>query len=525
MTRESTSAQLERYSRLRSFGRGVVLLGTLSAGAVAGGKLFAERFGNTEGKVCAVTVEVEHDVFDTNKTPAAKVSTINSAWIEFPNVHSNPFLKTSARVTDVDEEGVTELRELIDSGNEDDITQYESRCRRDAKWVVQKSVGHTILAGTSGALLGSMSAWGCLHLSSRVKRALRLEETKGKTLIPVSLLLAGAPALGSIAWAAGSFHDSAAKQPVYRGYFEDLENTVDLSKVSLEGYQQQGREFTRWIEQVAKLQESLASPEQTPNYVTILSISDIHSRPCAYERVQLLADAVGADFITNEGDEVEWDERESGLLVPADSCNGVDGPGDVDREIIQVEGNHDNDAVMDALDALSNVDVLDGETKTVSFTNQGGTRDSVRILGVPDRRYEADDVLQGRDEIKSNLISLLTDEEIQTIARGEYDILMAHDPKLVKELEYAGLLPDDIKLVSTGHTHKNKVDLETADVPILTTGSSGGGGLRSFERSGQPSEYSVIYLDPDTKDVVRISLISVTNQGEISIRNVDMSEG
>lgn len=504
--------------------RNAVTLGALSVFAFGGGKVFAEQFGSTEGRVCPITVEVSHDVFDIQKTPSVTASTVKSAWVEIPNAHDNPVLKTRATLVDVDREGIAELRDLIENGSEESVADLEQRCQRDAEWLIKKSAVKTVGAGTAGAAIGALAGWGALHTSKKIRESLALDEGRRLVLVPASLLVVGVPAAASLTWAGMTVDEQALENPIAQGYFSDLEDTIRLSEQSLKGYQKQGREFTQWVEQVAQLQEGLTNPESAPDYITILSIADIHSRPCAYERVKLLAVAYDVDFITNGGDEVEWDERESGLLTPPGSCDGVDSPEQVGFKILQVEGNHDDDAVMANLDALSNVMVLDNEIVTMPYDKADGTSDSVRILGIADTRFEGDDPIEGRDEQKKNLLDRLSEAEIMNIARGDYDILLFHDPQLIEELERAGLLPRDIKLVSMGHRHVNKVASTEDGVPLLTTGSSGGAGLRGLNGGGYPSEYSVVYLDPDTKEVVRISLISVTNEGEISIRNVDMTE-
>lgn len=501
--------------------RVAALGGALWLGAVVGGNTAIELAGETEGEVCAVTATVEHTPFTIHTSePSVEAQLAPGFSANIPKASSNPFLKSSVSITDIDKEEIKTLQQTLESGSTSELQALEEVCRREARALVVESGKNAIAVGGIGALIGSLSVYAGIN----VLRPTEMNRKRRLLLLASATLFAALPGLSSMAWAGSTVNEEAFKNPRYEGYLKDIEEIVDSGKLTLKGYQEKSGELTRWIEQIAQLQQELTAPTEDDGYLRFMVISDIHSRPCAYERIALLAAAYDTEFILNPGDEYEWAETESGLLAPKGGCNGVNGPDDIKQPIFQVKGNHDPDSAMKMLDQIDNVTVLDEEPSTIYYTI-GGVKRKLTLMGIPDLRYTPDDEMQGADEAKTNLLELYLPERFEAIEKAKPDILMTHDPQLLKEMSQEDLIPESASLLAAGHTHTAKVHQKTDyNAPLLVTGSSGGGGLRTYEGNGQPSAYSMVFMDPATKKVVRIELISVSNEGVVTIENVDVQQ-
>jgi predicted MPP superfamily phosphohydrolase len=489
------------------------------AGAVIGGNTAIELAGETEGQVCAVSASIEHTPFTTHTSDPSFVAQLAPGFsAAVPEVSDNPFLKSRLTVTDIDRDKVEKLQNTLANGSTAELKELEQLCRDDARDLLSESGKNAILFGGVGSLIGGLSVFAAVNLIKPTE----LARSKRLALMVSTTALAALPGIGSLAWAGSTINEDALKNPEYRGVLRDIEELVDSGRLTLEGYQEKSGELTRWIEQTAELQQALTEPTEKDGSLRILAIADVHSRPCTYERAELLARAYGVDFIINKGDEYEWAENEAGLIVPEDGCSGINGPADVDIPFYQVKGNHDSDSAMEKIDDIENVTVLDEEPIKIQY-EVDGTAGVLTLMGIPDVRYTPDDSMLGESEPRTDLLSLYTPERFSRIKQYQPDILITHDPRLLEEMQQEMLIPESVKLLGAGHLHRAQIDQESYTALLLITGSSGGGGLRTYNGKGQPSQYSVIFMDPESKQVKRIELISVTNEGVVTLRNVDTS--
>lgn len=504
----------QKSARWQRLACGVLML----AGATLGGNTAAKHLGVTEGQVGPLTVEVQHEplaIFSDQPKLSAQLAPGFPAQV--PAAHESPFLRSNARVTDVNAEKVTELRDFLDTATSDDTSALEVDLQDQLQQLADHSAKKTVVAGGFGALGGGLAAYGLFN----VLKPLGLRRRQLVGMLGTSIVLSGVLPSASFALAYNTINEQAIRNPELGGYLKDVDEVAQTAELSLQAYQEKSGALTQWIEQIVSLRDELLSDQPDSQYIKLLGISDIHSRPCTYGRVQMLAEAFDVTAIFNNGDEYEWGLSLEDQLRQAETvCPQGNSPDDVSYEIIQVKGNHDSEEMMGLLDQLENVTVTDGSIYTLWYHWNGAPK-RIRVLGIADKRYTADDALTGENEGAITL-QLLSDEERQLIAQGDYDILMTHDPNLFQELDTAGLLPTDVSLLAAGHTHRAQVDQQSYDAPLLVTGSTGGGGLRTYQNGGQATAFSVVYLEPESLEVVRIDLISVDNDGRFSIRNVDV---
>jgi hypothetical protein len=156
-----------------------------------------------------------------------------------------------------------------------------------------------------------------------------------------------------------------------------------------------------------------------------------------------------------------------------------------------------------------NAVVLDGDAETVA---------GLRIWGIGDPRYTPNkDQRSGTDQEREvaaafapTVAAKLNRDELGT-DQPDIDVALIHDARAGADL--GGLVP----LVLAGHTHKaGEAHLGDDDETlVLTEGSTGGAGLRGLQGDEpHPLTASVLYFDPDTKELIAYDQISVKGFGE-----------
>jgi predicted phosphodiesterase len=203
--------------------------------------------------------------------------------------------------------------------------------------------------------------------------------------------------------------------------------------------------------------------------VRILHVSDIHSNPLGLEIARDLARQFDVDAILDTGDLTSF-----GYPVEARM-------GDLIREIrrpyLYVPGNHDSDANRAALDAVPNVELLDGDTTVV-----GG----IEILGVGDPTFTATNEIDSDEAAEIRLGEAPAVAAL--VAREQPDVLAVHDTRV------AGDSYGTVPVIVAGHRHRSKVE-ERDGTLVLTVGSTGATGLGAFlVKEGQPYEARLLHF-------------------------------
>jgi predicted phosphodiesterase len=188
--------------------------------------------------------------------------------------------------------------------------------------------------------------------------------------------------------------------------------------------------------------------------VRILHVSDIHSNPIGLEVTRQLAERFAVDAVLDTGDLTSFGLPIEGRL--GDLLENIPVP------YLFVPGNHDSDGNRATLDAVKNVELVDGRVVNVK---------GVRILGLADPTFTATNQIdsdQARAKKRSAAPAVTA-----AVIRDQPDVLAVHDPVMGEGAW--GHVP----LVVAGHTHQRATARHDGTL-VLTVGSTGSTGLGSF---------------------------------------------
>lgn len=502
----------------------VVRLLLVTAVALAVGNTAALQFGHTEGKVGPATIEVTHDLLGSTFNGGQVIGDVEPAGtVRFEDIFTSPLL-TELRIRGIDQAEALSLRYDFDS--QAAAQGLEDRLLSQARSLLIRSAIVSTLWFVAGAAVGALAALGVLALLSRrlVGHVLRRRAWKAVGgLTAVSLVVS----LGVFGAAAGTLRPDGLARPQLTGYLSQADTLLRATGTSLSDYQDHSKRLSSWLNQLAETQRQFTQFSTRPTddgLLRFLVISDVHSRPCTYDRVRTIAQVFGVAFVVNAGDETEWGSDLESSLLTGDSCaprSRASYLTDVDGEpiqVFQVKGNHDSAATMATLAAEPNVTVLDHSGATVTTVVQNAEV-TVSLYGIGDTRFTPDDGLVGKKEGTSSPLGGKGFTAARDVAQANANIVITHDPKAFAEMDDA--YPScfsDASLLIAGHTHKEDTSKRIEDVPLLINGTTGGGGLRTAEggNSGQASVMTVVYMDPSSKQIVRYGIVSVDNDGSFS---------
>jgi predicted phosphodiesterase len=303
---------------------------------------------------------------------------------------------------------------------------------------------------------------------------------------------------------AATFDAEAVAEPRYSGLLTvaptavgDVEAIVDR----FGEYRAQLSDLVTNIVTLYRVAEGLPTFEPTDGMVRLLHVSDIHLNPAAFEVISEVSDQFAVDAIVDTGDITDWGTSTEEAIV--------DEIGRLDVPYVWVRGNHDSRQTQEAVSRQPNAIVLDGEATDVA---------GLRIWGIGDPRYtpnkeelsESETEQERADNYAPIVADRLAEDE-----PPEADVVMVHDRRTAADL--AGEVP----LVLAGHGHNPREDRlgddadDADDTLVLTEGSTGGAGLRGLQgEEPEPLTASILYFDPETRELVAYDRITVLGAGE-----------
>jgi predicted MPP superfamily phosphohydrolase len=303
---------------------------------------------------------------------------------------------------------------------------------------------------------------------------------------------------------AATFDANAVAEPRYTGLLTAAPAAVGDVKSIIERYGEYRAQLSELVGNVVTLYlaaEDLPTFEPSDDTIRVLHVSDVHLNPQAFDLMEQLIDQFGIDVIVDTGDLTDWGTEPEGRLV--------DEIGRLELPYVYVRGNHDSRRTQRAVADQPNAVVLDGDAKTVA---------GLRFWGIGDPRYTPNkDQPSGTDHEREaaaafapTVAAKLNRDELGT-DQPDIDVALIHDARAGADL--GGLVP----LVLAGHTHKVG-DARLGDddeTLVLTEGSTGGAGLRGLQGDEpHPLTASVLYFDPETKELIAYDQISVKGFGE-----------
>jgi predicted phosphodiesterase len=219
--------------------------------------------------------------------------------------------------------------------------------------------------------------------------------------------------------------------------------------------------------------------------VRILHVSDVHSNPLGLEVTRQLAERFAVDAVLDTGDLTSFGLPIEGRL--GELIENIPVP------YLFVPGNHDSAGNRAALDAVKNVELVDGRVVDVK---------GVRILGIADPTFTATNLMdsgQARARKRNAAPQVAADVD------AHYpDVLAVHDPVMGEGAW--GHVP----LIVAGHTHQ-RASVRHDGTLVLTVGSTGSTGLGSFLVDTKKSyEAEVLrFVDSDLVSIDRVALRGV----------------
>ena len=321
------------------------------------------------------------------------------------------------------------------------------------------------------AVLGALTL-GALVFRRRLRRAL------------FAAGLAAAVVLGSGGAAAATWNPEAVTEPRYEGLLAIAPSLVGDAQSIVSDFEKYERQLAKLVTNVSRLYDvtsTLPAYAPDPSTIRVLHVSDLHINPAAWEIIRSIAKQFDIDVVVDSGDISDHGTAAENRYLDPIATLGV--------PYVYVRGNHDSVLTEQAIAALPNGVVLNGEVVEVA---------GLRLLGAPDPRFTPDKDTRGKeppatvDVVGFQLAATLREQP----ADAPVDAVVVHDPEMGMPVD--GLVP----LVLAGHTHKRKATHLEGGTLLFVQGSTGAGSLRGLEREKPtPVQCSVLYLDRETGDL------------------------
>jgi predicted phosphodiesterase len=321
--------------------------------------------------------------------------------------------------------------------------------------------------------------------------------------------------VGAGAGAAATFDANAVAEPRYTGLLSRAPTAVGDVEDIIDRFGEYREQLSDLVGNVVTLYLAagdLPTFAPTDDTIRVLHVSDIHLNPQAFDLMEQLTEQFDVDAIADTGDIVDWGtEPESQLLGQI---------GDLEVPYLFVRGNHDSRSTQRAVADQPNAVVLDGDAAEVA---------GLRFWGIGDPRYtpDKDQAAAGPSEQeRAEAFAPEVADELAAAEPPEVDVVLVHDARIAADVG------GEVPLVLAGHTHQpgderieptdedegsdtDATDEPSPDTRLLVEGSTGGAGLRGLQGDEpKPLQASVLYFDPDTRELLAYDRVSVKGLGE-----------
>lgn len=352
------------------------------------------------------------------------------------------------------------------------------RIARDVRRGIVAVVVRCLVASAVGGLLLGLLAYR------------RLRPTLLTGGISVAVLAA------SLATAGLTWNPAAIVQPRYTGLLDGAPSLIGTADSIVTRFQSYRSELGRLVTNVSRLYgvvSTLPTYEPDPSTLRVLSVSDLHDNPAAWNIMHSLVTQFHIDMILDAGDLTDHGS-------PAEDAMASQ-IGTFDIPYVFVKGNHDSAGTAAAVARNHNAVVLSGTTVDV-----GG----LRIIGDADPRFTPNLAVQ---------VPAVPELQVagQRLARAAEagpapDLALVHDPALGEAVAA------DVPLVVAGHTHRRFTQAIGKGSRLFVQGSTGGAGLRALEASPPtPIECSVLYFGRSTRRLQAWDDVTLGGLGATSV--------
>jgi len=399
----------------------------------------------------------------------------------------------------VEELGLDEAERIAD--NPQVIDDLGDDVADDVRSALVRLVLRCVLVAVVGGIVGALAA--------------RLRwRSAAVGLATGSVVVAGAGA-----GAAATFDTGAVAEPRYTGLLTRAPTAVGDVQSIIDRFGEYRAQLSDLVGNVVTLYlaaEDLPTFQPTDDTIRVLHVSDIHLNPQAFDLIEQLIEQFDVDAIADTGDIVDWGtEPESQLLGQI---------GDLEVPYVFVRGNHDSRSTQRTVADQPNAVVLDGDAAEVA---------GLRFWGIGDPRYtpDKDQAATGPSEQeRAEAFAPEVADDLASAEPPEVDVVLVHDQRIAADIG------GEVPLVLAGHTHEPSDEtIEPADpdgdedegestdttgepppdTRLLVEGSTGGAGLRGLQGDEpKPLQASVLYFDPDSRELLAYDRVSVKGLGE-----------
>ena len=313
--------------------------------------------------------------------------------------------------------------------------------------------------------------------------------------------LTGVAALAGVGGATALTLDQRAlSEPRFTGLLASAPTAVGDVRDIVERFDAYSLQLGRLVSNVSELYAVTSRlPVFTPDDGTIrvLHVSDLHLNPGSYGLMSTVVEQYGVDLVLDTGDSTD--------LGSAPESRYVEGIRRLGVPYAWVRGNHDSRLVQDSVRRQPGTTVLDGP-QVVEVAG-------LRLLGQGDPRFTPDKSTRD-DDAPPAVLELVGSQLLEAYDAVEVppDVVLVHDPIAARPL--LGQVP----LVLAGHAHERRVEQADGTV-LMVQGSTGGAGLRALEgEDPTPVTLTVLYLDPETRQLQAYDDITLGGLGASDAR-------
>lgn len=300
-----------------------------------------------------------------------------------------------------------------------------------------------------------------------------------------AVALMAATLVGGVAYR--TYDTAAFQEPRYNGNLSSAPDILAFSQqtlANLDSYEDRVPEIAESLFRTVSELHELPPVQPGDGSITVLHVSDMHASAAAANLTKSVVDLYGVDFVVDTGDSTD-------LGTPLES-RYLTSYLPLTVPYLWVAGNHDSPTIAQTMKGINGVTVLEGGSTTI---------DGVQVQGFPDLSSTSiSPAIAGDDrqaEYAQQIVRNVTSQATLPF------LVAVHDPKQAAQLP--GLVP----VVLNGHTHRESIEVNKGTV-YLDAGSTGGGGFRSFEQSGEsPSTLHLLYIQKDPMKLEAVDTITI----------------
>ena len=303
------------------------------------------------------------------------------------------------------------------------------------------------------------------------------------------IIAAGGVTFGLVAAGAGvaaaTWTPKAINQPQYQGLLASAPTVVGDARSIVTDFQKYEAQLAKLVTNVSRLYDvtsALPAYSADSSTIRVLSVSDLHINPAAWEVIRSVAEQFKVQVIVDSGDISDHGTAAENAYLDAIATLGV--------PYVWARGNHDSMITQAGVAAQPNGVVLDGDVVEVA---------GLRFVGKGDPRFTPDkDTREGEglSSVGQMGLSIASAARASAVAGAPVDIAVFHDGAAAAEVD------GTVSLILSGHYHRRTQERLPRGTIQFEQGSTGGSGLRALEtEKPTPVRLSVLYFDRETRQL------------------------